>query len=106
VPYSGRPITDSFSCRDLKHTWFYEQKLATETGLKVTITERENFFDGRFVNKVSQRIEIAGNSSYSINSRWCSGYPIFHYAQTRFKGVDEEGNPVVLNGPWVRLLAP
>lgn len=106
VPYSGRPITDTARCRDLKHTWYYEQVLHTETGIPVTITERENFFDGRFVNKVVETIRIGGNGTARLNSRWCSGYPIFHYAQTRFKGKDDEGNPVVLNGAWVRLMAP
>jgi len=32
--------------------------------------------------------------------------PVFHYAQTRFKGTDENGNPVVLSSQYVRLLAP
>lgn len=105
VPYSGRPVTDTRSCRDLKHTWYYEQKLHTETGIPVTITVRKNFFDGRFVNQVNETIRIGGNGTYVINSRWCSGYPTFHYAQTRFEGKDDEGNLVVLNGPWVRLMA-
>jgi hypothetical protein len=103
VPYSGTPVP-LFSCRDNKHTWYYEQVLHNERGVKVTFTERENFFDGRFVNKVNETIELGPNGTYHLNSRWCSGYNIFHYAQTRFKGKDENGNPVVINSPWVQLM--
>lgn len=106
VPYSGRPITDTASCRDLKHTWYYDQHIHGETGVPVTFTERENFFDGRFVNKNTQTIQLGGNGTVVLRSRWCSGYARFHYAQTRFKGKDEYGEPVTISGPWVRLLAP
>jgi hypothetical protein len=105
VPYSGKPVP-TFSCRDLQHTWYYEQILHGQTGIAVTITERENFFDGRFVSKVSETIHIPGNGTHRLQTRWCSGYPKFHYAQTRFTGKDENGEPVVINGPWVRLMAP
>ena len=108
VPFSGKPITDVASCRDSvlasKNTWFYDQIISTETGIPVTITERENFFDGRFVSKINETIRIAGNAGYIIHSRWCSGTKVFHYVQTRFKGKDDNGEPFVLNGPWVRLM--
>jgi hypothetical protein len=105
VPYSGRPV-GTFSCRDLKHTWFYEQVLHSNTGaFSVTFTERENFFDGRFVNKVEESLHIPPNGTYRFNSRWCSGYPRAHTAQTRFRGKDGNGNPIVVNGPVVRLMA-
>ena len=106
VPHSGQPITNVAGCRDLKHTWFYEQSLHTQTGIPVTITERENFFDGRYVSTIKESFTIGGNGTHKISSRWCSGYGIFHYAQTRFKGKDENGETVVLSGPWVRLMAP
>ncbi len=106
VPHSGQPITNVAGCRDLKHTWFYEQVLHAETGIPVTITERENFFDGRYVNTIKETFQIGGNGTHRISSRWCSGYGIFHYAQTRFKGKDENGEAIMLSGPWVRLMAP
>lgn len=106
VPHSGKPITDTRSCRDLKYTWYYDQYIHGETGVPVTFTERENFFDGRFVNKNTQTIRLEGNGTVVLRTRWCSGHPIFHYAQTRFKGKDENGEPITISGPWVRLLKP
>lgn len=106
VPYSGRPITDTRSCRDLKHTWYYEQVVHAETGIGITIQERENFFDGRFVNRSTEKIWIAGNGTAVFKTRWCSGYGVFHYTQTRFKLTDDEGGQFTVSGPWVRLQAP
>ena len=106
VPYSGRPVTDTTACRDLPHTWYYDQHLHAETGIGVTFTERENFFDGRFVSRNSQTIQLQGNGTVILRTRWCSGHAKFHYAQTRFKGRDENGEPITISGPWVRLLAP
>jgi hypothetical protein len=103
VPYSGQPISDVRGCRDLKHTWFYEQSLHNQSHVSVTFTERENFFDGRYTSTVRENLELAGNGTVKVSSRWCSGYNVFHYVQTRFKGKDRDGNPVVINGPWVRL---
>lgn len=105
VPYSGRRIP-LFSCRDLQHTWFYEQILHSNTGaFAITITERENFFDGRFVNKVRETLNVGPNGTVRFQSRWCSGYPRAHTAQTVFKGHDGNNNPITVFGPVVRLLA-
>ena len=106
VPHSGRPITDVTACRNLKHTWYYDQIVHAETGIGLTIQERENFFDGRFVSKNTQKISIAGNGTAVLKTRWCSGYGIFHYTQTRFKMTDDEGAQFTVSGPWVRLQAP
>ncbi len=105
VTYSGVPVP-VFSCRDNKHTWYYDQVLVTDTGLSVTVTERENFFDGRYVSTNRTAFTIPGNSGVTLHTRWCSAYPIPHYAQTRFKGRDETGEPVTISGSWVRLLTP
>ena len=105
VPYSGVPVP-TFSCRDNRHTWYYDQQLATDTGIGVTFTERENFFDGRFVGKNSETIRIEGNSGAVLHTRWCSAFPLPHYAQTRFKGKDDNGEVITLSGAWVRLLTP
>jgi len=102
VPYSGRRI-EIFACRDLAHTWFYTQILSTETGIPVTLTERENFFDGIHISTTKETIEIQGNSGVLRETRWCSGYDKAHTAQHRYKGKDAEGNVVVLMGPVIDL---
>ena len=105
VMYSGAPITDVASCRDLPHTWFYDQYIHGETGVQVVFSERENFLDGRFTSRNGQTITLGGNGTVILHTRWCSGYPKFHYAQTRFKGSDEYGEKVEISGPWVRMYA-
>ena len=103
VPYSGRPITDSSSCRILAHTWFYDQIVHAETGIGITIQIRENFFDGRFTSRNTDKIWIAGNGTAVLKVRWCSGYKVSHYTQTRFKFTDDSGGEFTVSGPWVRL---
>jgi hypothetical protein len=103
VPYSGRRI-ELTSCRDLTHTWFYTHLLSTETGVAVTITERENFFDGVYVSTTTQTVPIEGNGGAQIESRWCSGHDKAHIVQHRYKGKDQHGNAVTLMGPVIRLL--
>ena len=72
----------------------------------MTFTERDNFFDGRFTSKNTSTIRIEGNSGAVLHTRWCSAHPIPHYAQTRFKGKDDNGEPITLSGPYVALLTP
>jgi hypothetical protein len=105
VAYSGERI-NTFSCRDNRHTWFYDQHIHGETGVVVSLAERENFFDGRFTSKNTESIRLAGNGTVVLHTRWCSAYPKPHYTQTRFKGTDEYGEKVEISGPWVRLLTP
>lgn len=105
VLHSGTPV-GTFSCRDLKYTWYYDQHLNAETSVPVTFTERENFFDGRFVNTNTEAIRLVVHVPVILHTRWCSGYAKPHYAQTRFKGKDDNGEPVTISGPWVRLLTP
>ena len=94
------------TCRNLPYTWYYDQHLHGETGVRVTFTERQNFFDGRFVNKNNSTIELAGNGTAVLHTRWCSAFAKPHYTQTRFKGTDEYGEKIEISGPWVRLLMP
>ena len=105
VLHDGKPI-DLAGCRSNPYTWYYDQLLHNETDVTVELMERENFFDGRFTSRNTERINIGKYDTVILHTRWCSGVPTFHYAQTRFKGRDNTGEQVVLNGPWVRLFAP
>jgi hypothetical protein len=90
----------------LHYTWYYDQYLHEAEGQPVKFTERENFFDGRFSSKNGSTIELAGNGTAILHTRWCSAIPTPHYTQTRFTGTDGSGAPITISGPWVRLLAP
>lgn len=105
VRHSGTPIAIS-ACRDLKYTWYYDQILHNQSGTPVEFTERENFFDARFVSRSTETISLAGNGTAILHTRWCSGHAKPHYAQSRFKGKDRDGAEVIVSGPWVRLLSP
>jgi hypothetical protein len=106
VTHSGVPVPTSSCATNHPYTWYYDQTLNNDTGLKLTFTQRDNFFDGRFSGTNGETIEIPGNRSVTIHTRWCSGYAKPHYAQTRFKGRDETGEAVEVSAPWVRLLTP
>jgi hypothetical protein len=102
VPFSGVPVPLA-GCRDLAHTWYYEQVIHAQTGIPFRLTERENYFDGYFVSRTNENIYVDGNGTARINSRWCSAFGMAHTAQHRFKGKDDEGNDIIVNGPVVRL---
>lgn len=104
VPFSGVPVPLA-SCQGLAHTWYYDQVIAGLSGITVRIRERENFFDGRFVSRIAQTIEIQGNDTSRVSSRWCSAFGTAHTAQHRYKAEDAEGNDIIVNGPLVRLNA-
>jgi hypothetical protein len=105
VMHSGVPVPVS-GCDNHPYTWYYSQVLINDSGLAITFTARENFFDGRYTSTNSQAISIPGNGTVTVETRWCSAYAKPHYAQTRFKGRDQTGAPFVISAPWVRLLAP
>jgi hypothetical protein len=105
VPHSGRPV-GIYSCRDNRFTWYYDQIIATDTGVPVKITLRENFFDGRFVNQSGDSFQIAGNSSVVLHTRWCSAIPRPHFTQHRLKGADDYGKEIIFNSPYIALLSP
>ena len=101
--FSGVPVPLA-SCRELPHTWYYEQVIEGLTGIPFRLTERENYFDGRLVSRTPENLRVEGNDTARINSRWCSAFGMPHTAQHRFKGRDDEGNEIIVNGPLVRLL--
>jgi hypothetical protein len=103
VPHSGVPTGN---CEGLPYTWYYDQELITDTGVTVVFDERHNFFDGRFSSKNTTRVQIPGNNSVVVHTRWCSAIAIPHYTQTRWIGKDDYSQPVEIEGPWVRLLTP
>ena len=106
VTHSGVPVPIVSCATNHPYTWYYDQVLVNDTGLAITFTQRENFFDGRYSSTNPEVIQIRGNGTVTIHSRWCSGYAKPHYAQTRFKGRDETGEPIEIGAPWVRLLTP
>ena len=106
VPHSGVPVPVASCATNHPYTWYYQQKLINDTGLAITFTERENFFDGRFAGGNNEVIQIRANGTVTLTTRWCSGYAKPHHAQTRFKGRMEDGNRIEMNAPWARLLTP
>jgi hypothetical protein len=107
VAHSGRPV-GTFSCRDNRFTWYYDQYVVNDTGVPLKVIERENYFDGRWVSTNKQGFNIPGNGTVVLPTRWCSGVQRSHYTQTIFKvQVDESGGEqFTLSGPNVALLAP
>jgi hypothetical protein len=106
VPHSGVPVPVASCATNHPYTWYYDQVLVNDSGLAITFTERENFFDGSYSSKVADTIQVRGNGTVVLHTRWCSGYAKPHYAQTRFSGRDETGQPITMSAPWVRLLTP
>jgi hypothetical protein len=105
VRHSGIPLGTA-GCPDHSFTWYYDQRLYTDSGVGVTFERRENFFDGRYVSTNTSSIWVQGNSMVIVRTRWCSGVQLPHYAQTRYTATDEYGEHFTLSGPWVRLLSP
>lgn len=101
VPYFGQPLSNC----SLPHTWQYEQKLRNAGGSTVTLSDRENFFDGVSVSKQSGLgIVIQPGATFALTTRWCSANNIEHRAATNFTGSDAAGNRINVTGPTVRLL--
>lgn len=105
VEHSGVPVPLA-ACDNHPYTWYYSQVLVNDSALTITITSRENFFDARYSSTNNQAISIPPQGTVMVDTRWCSGYAMPHYAQTRFKGRDQKGAPFVISAPWARLLAP
>jgi hypothetical protein len=106
VFHSGVPVPVASCATNHPYTWYYDQVLVNDSGLAITFTQRENFFDGNYSGKATDTIQIRGNGTVTLHTRWCSGYAKPHYAQTRFTGRDENGEPITFSAPWVRLLTP
>jgi hypothetical protein len=107
VPFSGVPVTDDPGCATKKNTWYYSQAFTESSGNAVTLTSRVDFFDGFSVNIINGiAIDIPAKGSTAVAARWCSGNATNHTAQSTFSGVDAHGNPVVVNTPVIKLMAP
>lgn len=102
VPQSNPPLS---SCT-LANTWQYDQKLTNTGGSTVTLSDRENFFDGVSVSKpTGLGIVLAPGASTTIATSWCSANNIEHRASSNFSGSDALNNRINFAGPAVRLLA-
>jgi hypothetical protein len=107
VPFSGDPIRDAPACAGFENTWFYEQVLRNTGGVAVTFTNRIDSFDGRVVNNLTNvNIVVPANGEVVLRSRWCSGNPVSHTAQSSFRGRDASGNQVSTDAPVARLMSP
>ena len=106
VTHSGVPVPSAGCATNHPYTWYYDQVIVNDSGLSLTFTKRENFFDGRYSSTNPTVIQIRGNGAVTLHTAWCSGYAKPHYTQTRYTGRDENNNPVTFSGPWVRLLTP
>jgi len=104
--HSGVPVPTASCATNHPYTWYYDQVISNDTGLTLILTKRENFFDARYSSANGEVLQIRGNGTVILHTKWCSGYPKPHYAQTRFEGRDETGEPITFSGPWVRLLTP
>jgi hypothetical protein len=101
VPYFGQAIPNC----SLPHTWQYEQVLRNTGGSTVTLSDRENFFDGASVSRQSGLgMNIAPGAETRVTTRWCSQNNIEHRAATNWSGSDAANNRITVNGPQVRLL--
>lgn len=107
VPHSGQAITDAAGCANVKFTWFYDQKLTETGGAAVTFTNRVDSFDGRDINNLTNlNVNVSSMGTQSVRTRWCSSNNAEHTAQTRWSGIDANGNPITVTGPLVRLSKP
>jgi hypothetical protein len=107
VPHSGVPVADAAGCRNVPHTWYYDQVFQETGGSTVTFTQRIDLFDDRETNNISNlNVVVSANGSNSIRSRWCSSAKQAHSAQTRWIGTDAAGRSVSVLGPKVTLSAP
>jgi hypothetical protein len=105
VPFSGQPITDAAACANYENTWFYDQVLRETAGVEVRLTSRIDVFDGQTANTVQGlNIVIPPRGTQTLRTRWCSGAPTEHSAQSSFSGADSAGNPVTATGPVAQLM--
>lgn len=101
VPWSSEPVPNC----TLANRWHYDQIVKNTGGRRVTVSDRDDFFDGV---KVSTRsglgIVLEPGAETSIRTRWCSATNSEHRAQTNWVGTDDAGAPVTVTGAAVRLL--
>jgi hypothetical protein len=106
VPFSGQPITDAAACENYENTWFYDQVLTETAGVEVRLTSRIDMFDDKTANTLQGlNIVIPPRGTQTLRTRWCSGAPTGHTAQSSFSGTDAQGNSVTATGPVARLMA-
>jgi hypothetical protein len=100
VPWSSEPTPNC----SLPNNWHYDQTLTNTGGTTVTISDRVDFFDGVEVSRRSGLgIVLPPGASTTITTRWCSGNNVQHRTQTNFSGSDDNGTPIAVTGPVVRL---
>lgn len=106
VPWSGRPV-DAAGCQNVPNTWFYDIVIQNVGGSTVTLTERQNSFNGveRAPIRLDPPLVIEPGASITVPTRWCSSSPGPHTAQSNFSGRDAQNNLVSQVGPAAQLQA-
>jgi len=106
VPFSGQPILDTGECTDYTNTWFYDTVLHETAGGSVTFTTRIDLFDAKLANNLTGlNIVLGPHDTVVLHTRWCSGSPNGHSAQSIFGGTDGTGNAVSAQGQVAQLMA-
>jgi hypothetical protein len=105
VPFSGAPIADA-PCTNYAGTWFYDTVLQEFDGKTVTFTSRVDLFDGKAANSITGlNLAIGPHATLTLHTRWCSGAPTAHQAQSIFSGTDSTGATVSVTGAVAQLMA-
>ena len=101
VPWSSEEVPNC----TLANRWHYDQILRNAGGVRLTISDRVDLFDGAQVSSRSGLgIVLAPGQETTIRTRWCSANNTEHRAQTNFSGSDDAGARISFTGPTVRLL--
>jgi hypothetical protein len=101
VPWSSEPVANC----NLANRWHYDQILRNTGSVRLTVSDRSDFFDGANVSsRNGLGIVLEPGADTSIRTRWCSATNAEHRAQTNWTGSDDSGRRIDVNGTIVRLL--
>lgn len=103
APWSGAPITGP-ACSGVENTWFFAANFSESGGLGVTFTEVVNTIDGTTAPPLTNQLRVPAGGSLGLNRAFCFRDNREHSIQTTFRGSDELGRPVIVEGAAVRLL--
>jgi hypothetical protein len=101
VPWSSEPVPNC----NLANRWHYDQILKNTGNVRVTVSDRTDFFDGgRASTRSALGITLEPGAEMAVRTRWCSATNTEHRAQTNWSGSSDDGERIDVNGAVVRLL--